>query len=436
MKLHLRILDLKLGLFILALLIALASLWYTNNLVQRLRDREAAGMAIWAGAREQVARAAMANPYTDEFQAMAEALSPDQADSPRMREALLWAGSMPMGDHIEFFFDIISNYYPDVPAVITDSLDAPLIWHNIDLPEQSMLSTADSLTLERRIASLASMHAPIPIEVTYDDPRQRLSQRVYYGESSLIQELRIYPVVQLLFVGVFVVVGYMAFSHVRRNEQSSLWIGMAKEAAHQLGTPISSLMGWLEIMRTSSDADQTVLSEVDRDLQRLSLVTERFNAIGSAPQLKPQSLEAVITSTVEYIRRRMPQRGIRLTTHMSEDYEVALNADLFAWVIENLLKNALDAMDKDDGRIEIEIRKEDKYIYIECSDNGKGIERRNWNDVFRPGYTTRKRGWGLGLSLAKRIVEEYHGGSLMVAESAPGQGSTFRVALPTRVRRP
>lgn len=436
MKLHLRTFDLKLGLFILALLIALTSLWYTNNLVQRLRDREGAGMAIWAGAREQVARAAMANPYTNEFQALAESLSPDQPETSRVREALLWAGSMPMGDHIEFFFDIISNYYPDVPAVITDSLDAPLIWHNIDLPEQGILSDEDSLMLKRRITSMAGMHAPIPIEVTYDDPRQQLSQRVYYGESSLIQELRIYPVVQLLFVGVFVVVGYLAFSHVRRNEQGSLWIGMAKEAAHQLGTPISSLMGWLEIMRTSSDTDQTVLNEVDQDLQRLSLVTERFNAIGSSPQLKPQSLVAVISNTVEYIRRRMPQRGIQLTTQMPQDHEIALNADLFAWVIENLLKNALDAMDKDDGRIEIRILEDEKYICIDCIDNGKGIERRNWNDVFRPGYTTRKRGWGLGLSLAKRIVEEYHGGSLVLAESAPGLGSTFRVLLPTRLRRP
>lgn len=430
MKLHLRSIDLKLGLFVLALLIALTSLWYTNNLVQRLQEREFVGMAIWAGAREELARAAEANPYLTDFQVLASRLDPDLPDTPRMQEALHWAGTMPLGDHIEFFFDIISEYYPDVPAIITDSMDTPLNWHNIALPEAGPLTPADSQLLDRRISRMAGMHPPIPIEIAYADPSQRLRQRVYYGESRIIRELRIYPVLQLLFVGLFVVVGYMGFSHVRRNEQSNLWVGMAREAAHQLGTPISSLMGWLEIMRSAPKADQAVLSEVDRDIQRLSLVTQRFNAIGSSPHLKPQSLEAVISSTAEYIRRRMPQGKVSLNTNIPEHGHVALNAELFAWVIENLLKNALDAMDKEHGHISITVRKEGREICVECSDNGKGIERRNWNDVFRPGYTTRKRGWGLGLSLAKRIVEEYHGGSLVLAESAPGRGTTFRILLP------
>ena len=430
MKLHLRSIDLKLGLFVLALLIALTSLWYTNNLVQRLQEREFAGMAIWAGALEEVARAAVANTYVNDFQVLASRLDPDLPDTPRMREALHWAGTMPLGDHIEFFFDIISEYYPDVPAVITDSTDTPLNWHNIALPEAGPLTPADSQLLDRRINRMAGMHPPIPIEIAYADPSQRLRQRVYYGESRIVRELRIYPVLQLLFVGLFVVVGYMGFSHVRRNEQSNLWVGMAREAAHQLGTPISSLMGWLEIMRSAPKADQAVLSEVDRDIQRLSLVTQRFNAIGSSPHLKPQSLDAVISSTAEYIRRRMPQGKVSLNTNIPEHGHVALNAELFAWVIENLLKNALDAMDKEHGHISITVRKEGREICVECSDNGKGIERRNWNDVFRPGYTTRKRGWGLGLSLAKRIVEEYHGGSLVLAESAPGRGTTFRILLP------
>ncbi|MDE2955557.1 MAG: HAMP domain-containing sensor histidine kinase [Bacteroidota bacterium] len=436
MKLQLRTLDLKLGLFVLALLIALTSLWYSNNLVQRLRDREFAGMAIWAGAREEVARAAMANPYESEFQTLDTLLDPDSPDTRRMREALNWAGSMPMGDHIEFFFDVISNYYPDVPAIITDSLDEPLIWHNIDLPETGPLAPEDSQLLNRQIRRMAGMRAPIPIKVAYLDPEQQLSQRVYYGESSIIRELRIYPMLQLFFVSLFVLVGYMGFSHVRRNEQSNLWVGMAREAAHQLGTPISSLMGWLEIMRSAPGGDQGVLDEMDRDLQRLSLVTQRFNAIGSAPKLKPQSPIAAISSTAEYIRRRMPQRAITLTADTAEVGQVALNAELFAWVIENMLKNALDAMDKEEGRITLSVRRQERRICIECTDNGRGIERRNWNDIFKPGYTTRKRGWGLGLSLAKRIVEEYHGGSLELAESAPGRGSTFRILLPAIPTRP
>ena len=429
MKVHLRTYNLKLGLFILAVLIALSSLWYTNNLVQRLRERDSAGMEVWAGAREEVARAAMANPYVEEFQAMAGLLDSDSEATPRMREALLWAGSQPLGDHIEFFFSVISNYYPDVPAIITDSLDVPLTWHNIKIPEEGPLGPEDSLHLSNQLSRMAGMHGPIPIEVLYEEAGLQLRQRVYYGESSIVRELRRYPFFQLFFVSLFVAVGYLGFSYVRRSEQSNLWVGMAREAAHQLGTPISSLMGWLEHLRAAPEADHSILAEVDQDIQRLSLVTERFNAIGSSPQLRTQSLRAVIDSSADYMRRRMPQRGVTLTTRLPEDFQLALNAELFAWVIENLLKNALDAMDKEEGRITLQVTREDRHVTIDCIDNGKGIERRNWDYIFRPGFTTRKRGWGLGLSLAKRVIEEYHAGTLKLVKSAPGQGSTFRIVL-------
>ena len=427
--------NLKLGLIVFAVCIAVASLLYTHGLVNRLRDRESTNMAVWAGAREEVARAAMGNPFQDEFQTLSGRLDPKLYDTPQLRAALIWANSMPGGEHMDFFYDILTDYYRDVPAIITDSSGRPISWHNINVPDTVELSARDSRVINRRIARMAATYEPIPIEVEYDDPPQSLRQRVYYGESGIIRELRIYPYLQLFFVGLFIAVGYLGFSYLRRNEQSNLWVGMAREAAHQLGTPISSLMGWIELMRNQPGADHATLTEMDRDTQRLGLVAERFNAIGSLPKLELQPLAPVVAGTAEYIRRRMPEHGVALSVDVPEDFAAPLNAQLFAWVIENLLKNALDAMPDGEGKISVTARKEGAGYLIDVQDSGRGIDRRHWQNVFRPGFTTRTRGWGLGLSLAKRIVEDYHGGSLILLHSAPGRGSTFRITIPITSRR-
>ncbi|MDX1739990.1 MAG: HAMP domain-containing sensor histidine kinase, partial [Rhodothermales bacterium] len=288
----------------------------------------------------------------------------------------------------------------------------------------------------RRIEQMDARYPPIPIEITFPGmPDVGLTQQVHYGESHMVRELRWYPYAQLLFVGLFILVGYLGFSYVRRSEQSSLWVGMAKEAAHQLGTPISSLMGWIEIIR-SSDIDPErraeAVDEVEKDVDRLKRVASRFSDIGSMPKLEAQSLERTVANTVDYIRRRLPQHGraIVLRVDVESDLVVPLNTELFEWVIENLLKNALDAMEGGEGEIVVRGWRQNGKAFVDVEDSGKGIDRREWKNIFRPGFSTKKRGWGLGLSLAKRIVEDYHGGELILLQSRPGHGSIFRISVP------
>ena len=437
--------NLKLGLIVFAVLIAVVSLAYTNQLVNRLRERESAGMQIWAGARVQISNIPD-NPHEERFRLLAGFLRQLRAverggsvplltdgEWEAYQEAVAWAYTMPPSD-VNFSFEIISRYYNDVPSIITDSLGRPQTWRNIAMPEAVPVSSDDTLWVMRRAKQMAEVYAPITIEREY--PLQgKLKQFVYYDESALVKKLRFYPYLQLLFVGLFVLVGYLGFSYVRRSEQSSLWVGMAREAAHQLGTPISSLMGWLELLRQSdmaTEARDEALDEVEKDIMRLTRVTHRFNDIGSMPRLEAMSLAPFISNTADYIRRRFPQQGqhVSLRVEVPDGLEAPLNAELFVWVIENLLKNALDAIEKPEGLITISARQENGRIFIDVSDNGKGVDRRHWKNVFRPGYSTKKRGWGLGLSLAKRIVEDYHGGSLTLAHSKVGQGSTFRIELP------
>ena len=316
MKAYRLTLNLKLGLIVFAVLIAVVSLAYTNLLVNRLRARESTGMQIWAQANELLVKSP-SNPHQDQLlrlkrfldQTRNAAASPErQAEIEAFLEAVDWAQTMPPDDQINFVLDIISKYYSDVPAIITDSLNTPLLWHNISVPDSIPVSGADSARVRRRVDQMAEAYAPIPIELEY--PERDLKQFVYYDESGLIQELRIYPYLQLLFVGLFVLVGYLGFSYVRRNEQSSLWVGMAREAAHQLGTPISSLMGWLELLRQpdmTPGAHEAALDEVEKDIERLSRIANRFNDIGSLPKLEAMPLAPFISNTADYIRRRFPQ---------------------------------------------------------------------------------------------------------------------------------
>jgi len=236
-------------------------------------------------------------------------------------------------------------------------------------------------------------------------------------------------------VGLFIVVGYVGFSYVRRSEQSNLWVGMAREAAHQLGTPISSLMGWIEILRMPDlkrSRRTEAVDEIEKDVHRLRRVANRFSDIGSMPKMKPMDLTPVVRNTVDYIERRIPQQGGRVRLHVAlpEALRAPINEELFAWVVENLLKNALDALDEAGGTIDVRGERIDGRVRIDVEDTGCGIERREWNNIFRPGFSTKQRGWGLGLSLAQRIVEDYHGGSLSLVRSRVGEGSTFRIELP------
>jgi signal transduction histidine kinase len=283
--------------------------------------------------------------------------------------------------------------------------------------------------VQRRSREMDAAHPTIPIQLP------GITQQVHYGESALIRELRYFPYVQLLFLALFIGVGYLGFSYVRRSEQSSLWVGMAKEAAHQLGTPISSLMGWTQYLRMPDlppEKKDEALTEIENDIKRLQRVANRFSDIGSQPKLEEQPVTPLLEETASYVRRRLPSesQAITLRVDAEENLRAPVNAELFGWVVENLLKNALDAINEEEGEIVVRAHRTDDAVRVDVRDTGAGVERRQRRNVFRPGYSTKKRGWGLGLSLAKRIVEDYHGGSLTLAESVVGEGSTFRIEVP------
>lgn len=453
---------LKLGLIVFAVLIAVASLWYTQRLVDRLQKREQAVIQLWAEALEQVVEIQQqSNPYRREFRQLDSYLQSLQAPPAlsalpdtqvaAFRNAVDWAQTMPPAREFNFILnEILAPNQFGVPAIITDSTQRrPLTWRNLSVPDTiGTLSPEDSARAMRRLRSALSemktSFEPIPVRgeqsaATGGNGQSGVSgsppQYVFYDESALITELRLFPWVQLVFVGLFILVGYLGFSYIRRSEQSSLWMGMAREAAHQLGTPLSSLMGWIEVLR-SSDVDQETkeraLEEIENDVERLQRVTDRFSDIGSQPKLEPCDLAPIVEQTARYLRRRIPRQGqdVRLTVDLPDRLMAQANEELFAWVLENLLKNALDAIEDEEGHITVIGQAENDHISIEISDTGRGIERREWGNIFRPGYSTKQRGWGLGLSLARRVVESYHGGSLELVSSTVGEGTTFRIEVP------
>ncbi len=454
---------LKLGLIVFAVVIAVASLWYTQRLVDRLQKREQAIIQLWAEALEQVVKAQQAaNPHQDEFRRLdtylrsvegnstSDTLSAEQIAA--FRDAIDWAETMPPTREFNFILnEILEPNLFGVPAIITDSTRRrPLSWQNVGVPDTIWALPAEDSSeamerLREKLRGMKSAFDPIPIRIDVPDDVKgtgssgagsQLRQYVFYDESALITELRVFPWVQLVFVGLFVMVGYLGFSYIRRSEQSSLWMGMAREAAHQLGTPLSSLMGWTEMLRSSDlDAEQKqrALSEIENDVERLQRVADRFSDIGSQPKLDHCDLVPVVEQTTSYLRRRIPQQGqsIELTVDMPGRLEAEANEELFAWVLENLLKNALDAIEDEQGTITVTGWKEEGQVFIEVRDTGQGIERRQWKNIFRPGYSTKQRGWGLGLSLARRVVEAYHGGSLELVSSTAGEGTTFRIQIPS-----
>ncbi len=440
-------LNLKLGLVVFALGIVGASVFYTNRVVERLRTREAFLIELWARALEALPRAQSQsfNPHAETLQALERYLDGgtlDAAQRAAFLESVRWAQSMPPAPEVGFITEhIVRPNLFGIPAIITDRDGVPVAWRNVpvDSTLQGQLlsdSSRAALQLGALRQGMDDIHAPIPIEIDFpDQPGVQLRQQLHYGESNLVRELRLFPFVQLGFVSLFVLLGYVSFSYVRRSEQKGLWAGMAKEAAHQLGTPLSSLMGWNELLRETglTPLQEEAVREIDGDIARLRRVAARFSDIGSVPKLDVQPLAPLVENTAEYIRRRLPRLGkrVELVVSIPPSLRARVNAELLDWVVENLLKNALDAMDQPAGRIEVVGRAEEGWAVIDVTDNGRGIERRHYRNVFRPGYSSKKRGWGLGLSLSRRIVEDYHGGRLRLAASrtGPDSGTTFRIQI-------
>lgn len=317
--------------------------------------------------------------------------------------------------------NIITNENTDIPIIETDEQDHPSQGLNLD----TAVIKSDSNYLKRKVAEFKKQHAPIIVEVN-NDPL--VFNKYYYGNSLLLKQVRYYPLIQLLIVALFIFITLFAVTLKNKSTQNQVWAGMAKETAHQLGTPISSLQGWVEMLKeNNSNADIT--TEMEKDVDRLKLISDRFGKIGSTPKLYMQNVVGQVENMVAYIKRRSTDRvTFQLSSMGKPEIFAMISGPLFDWVIENLLKNALDATEGV-GSITINIKDDAVQVIIDISDTGKGINKKNISRVFKPGFTTKKRGWGLGLSLSKRIIEQYHNGELFVKSSEPGKGSTFRIIL-------
>ncbi len=415
-------------LIILLVFIGLGSFIYTQYLVSRLREKERNSVELWAKAIEY-----NGNPQNVDIRGELEQMEKNIGTKPYIPDNLkkIWNDKLQRarGDLANAALDfvaselIIKNRF-QIPSVVTDSNKTILYSRNI----------AKKNLGPKIVKELSEKNRPIEIVVGTGDKSQK--QYVFYGESATVKMLRFLPYLQFGLLAIFLGLAYYSWSSVRENEQSNLWVGMAKEAAHQLGTPISSLLGWIALMNEANNDEnmQKIILELTRDVERLQDVAERFNKIGSAPELKTLRVGPVLDEVVGYMERRMPQLGknVNLLSKTESRVKLKLNAELFQWAIENLIKNALDAIDvKQNGSyIKVTSFQLEKDYIIEIEDSGKGIEKKNYKEIFKPGFSTKKRGWGLGLSLTKRIIEEYHRGKIYVSYSSPGKGTIIRIEIP------
>ena len=309
-----------------------------------------------------------------------------------------------------------------IPIIYTNEKDS--IYEHLNLDS---VKAEDPEYVESKLKQFKSLNAPLE----WKDPRDTTKvNRYYYGESKLLKEVRYYPIVQLGVVALFILITIFSLRSSYRSAQNQVWAGMAKETAHQLGTPVSSLEGWVEMLR-DKPGNEKIAQELEKDVNRLRLVSDRFGKIGSTPKLEMVNLVSQINSMVDYMRKRAAGKIVlKVDSHGKKEVFANISPPLFDWVIENLLKNALDAMEGK-GSITADIQSEEKRVVIDITDTGKGISKQNIAMVFKPGFTTKKRGWGLGLSLSRRIVQQFHKGEIFVKNSEIGKGTTFRIVLKT-----
>ena len=385
--------NIKTALLVAAFVIIIPILIYTHNLVDRLQKKEREVAALYAKSVEYLAN----SPYS--------------------------------GSEYNFIFDELIRAI-DFPIIESGANDIEIkASRNIDVDTTLPKSERDTY-VRSLIADMDKMNRPIV--VSYQDTI--ILSRVHYGESILITRLRWLPYIEIVIAALFIFVGYIGFSYIKRSEQSNIWVGMARETAHQLGTPLSSMMGWIEILKLRPEPESKVtetIAEMENDLLRLNKIADRFSKIGSKPDLREEDLRDVVEGVIHYFQKRIPQMGKRVEIVVEEGSEVRakINRELFEWVLENLVKNGLDAMEEGKGKISFRISRVNGAPMIDVTDTGKGIDAAYRKDIFRPGFSTKKRGWGLGLSLSKRIVETYHRGKLSVKESKLGVGTTFRIRL-------
>lgn len=323
-------------------------------------------------------------------------------------------------EYSDFIFHIIEQN-ENIPVIIVDDRDRYISARNFNEPKTNV-----EQYYEKQIQRLKNTNPPI--EIVLDE---NTSQYIYYDNSNLLKMLEYFPYIQLSIIALFLMLVIWAISTDKRAEQDKLWAGLSKETAHQLGTPISSLMAWNEILKTKIGENDIIISEINKDIERLKIITERFSKIGSIPELSQQNISVITEQAVNYMLNRTSKKITYSVEDSSTEHTCLISTPLFEWVIENLCKNAIDAMEGKEGNIDFELFNQEDTLIIEITDSGRGIERNKFKSIFEPGYTTKQRGWGLGLSLAKRIIEEYHNGKIFVKSSELGLGTTFRIELPT-----
>lgn len=369
----------KLILLLAAVLIGVGSLWYTNGLVHQIEVTERQKMELWA-------------------------------------EAIRIMNSADFDTDLAFPFSVIESNTL-IPVILTDSEGEILTYKNID----SLKATHPGY-LEKQLKLAREENDSLVINLGPGE-----YQNLFYRDSILIRKLIFFPYVQLGVIVLFILVSYIAFSVSRKAEQNEVWTGMSKETAHQLGTPISSLMGWMELLK-QSELDQAMVGEMEKDASRLEKIADRFSKIGSKPTLNNTDLSRILTETMDYMRNRGPGSVEYLLDIPKKPILAELNETLFEWVIENLCKNATDAIEGS-GRVIIHAVETESHVIIDVEDSGKGIPKSKYRTIFKPGYTTKKRGWGLGLSLSKRIIESYHHGKIFVLSSDPFDSTVIRINL-------
>ena len=369
---------------LLATIFIAASLLLTYNMARSLHHKEEHDVGLWAAAMERVNRDAMGNYTKDPLVAR------------------------------------IINNRNNIPFIITDENLHVISYHLVpsDIINSPML-------LHEVLNRMVDENTPIIVHFGKNKEHNHI---IFYGHSQTLRTLYIFPIIQILIIVVFVLVVFVAFRSMKQNEQSRVWVGLAKETAHQLGTPTSSLLGWVEYLR-EQPVDQSAVDEIQKDLSHLMKIVDRFSKIGSETQLKEESLNEVVGDAVTYFRKRIP-RNVTLEYNglNTETIMVKMSATLFEWVVENLMKNALDAL-QGHGTIRVTIGQDNKNAWVDVADTGKGIPKSKWKRIFEPGYTTKTRGWGLGLSLSHRVIKEYHKGKIAVVDSAIDVGTTIRITI-------
>jgi nitrogen-specific signal transduction histidine kinase len=361
-------------------------------------------------------------------QQMGRLYPPIRIDLEGIRQKVYYQDSRLITDLEHTLDDLINSFISEtvmnsgsVPVLFTDSTSTKvLLSANVDTT-----LFADSLSLANEIKRLTAANPPIKVQFG-----EQSVNYIYYDDSVILTQLKYYPIAQMVIVGLFLFISYLIFSTFRNAEQNQVWVGMAKETAHQLGTPLSSLMAWVQLLEARG-TDAETIAELNKDVARLETITDRFSKIGSAPELKPTDVSATLQDAVDYLKPRLSSK-LQFDVHCPGEGKIKamINKPLFGWVIENLVKNAVDAMEGQ-GKISIDVSCEGSQVFIDVSDTGKGISANKQKAVFQPGYTTKKRGWGLGLSLARRIIENYHRGKIFVKRSEPDKGTTFRIVLKT-----